>query len=230
MDETDMTELRGRHGITLGSSITGPATTSMHALKYNFQPSTIDPSRPSTLSGDSGGDYTLLVPSKEGQAHVFRGPETAGKEIDCVLIYDASTGSYVLERIGSVLRLDHQRHAQVAATETEEPGEKEIKRGPDPDRHPEAEPKVVVEEREDAVPGVVDEEHEEEEDDDDDDDEELDDFANLLESTLDASTQKSSSASNVQNEGGKIHTPIARRPSENTRNVARDDESSEDED
>lgn len=106
--------LSGSHPVSLGSSFRRPAKHSpYHSLRYNFQPSTVDNSLPSSLSGgsvDGTGEYSLLVPSKDAkQGHLFKGSQTQQKEVECLLIWDEDSQSYRLEKLGSVLRLEHQR-------------------------------------------------------------------------------------------------------------------------
>lgn len=118
MGSSSGTDLSGVHALTLGSSFSRPAQSSPFvSLRYNFQPGTLDNSVPSTLSGGSAdrhGEYTLTVPSKDTrQGHVFKGSQVQQKEVDCLLIWDEESSSYKLEKLGSILRLEHQR-AQVA--------------------------------------------------------------------------------------------------------------------
>ena len=55
-------------------------------------------------------EYTLTVPSTDGGAqHTFKGTQQAQKDVDCVLIFNEATNSYRLERLDTLLRLDHQR-------------------------------------------------------------------------------------------------------------------------
>lgn len=121
-------DLKGRHPVVIGSSLTADTQDSPYvAFKYNFRPGTMDTSRPATLTGgstDGTGEYTLSVPSRdEGPSHVFKSTQAPQKDIDCLLIYDEETQSYRLERLSSVLRMDHQRsHGSTASTSTQRDG------------------------------------------------------------------------------------------------------------
>ena len=76
----------------------------------NFQPGTIDHSQDGSISAD-GDDLSLTLPAVQGQSgdHYYKGSRQALKDVDCVLLYDDETDSYVLERLASMTRFEHQR-------------------------------------------------------------------------------------------------------------------------
>lgn len=128
-----MEKVSGSHEIVLGSSFRPPtrhdttATTTYHGIKLNFQPGTLDHGRHALLSSShvvgssstsSAPEYTLTVPSREDetQQHIFKGTQVAGRDVDCLLIWSEARQQYVLERIDSVLRLEHQRPGPSATT------------------------------------------------------------------------------------------------------------------
>ncbi|KAK9236642.1 RNA polymerase II transcription elongation factor-domain-containing protein [Lipomyces kononenkoae] len=80
-------------------------------LKYNFKPDSIDDTRQSTLTR-SGSEFTLESPGvQNGESFVFTGQHTATKDIDCLLVYDKETESFVLHHVSGIIRLKSQRSA-----------------------------------------------------------------------------------------------------------------------
>ncbi|ORY77808.1 RNA polymerase II transcription elongation factor-domain-containing protein [Protomyces lactucae-debilis] len=115
-------EPKGRHSVTLGSSMTDVRSAEQHVgLRFNFQPGTMDRARAGYLSGGPE-EYTVAVPntSDTGSDHIFTGAAQSTKDLDCVLIYDEATSSYRLEHFDGIVRLDHQRgksgHRKTAST------------------------------------------------------------------------------------------------------------------
>ncbi|KAK9322224.1 RNA polymerase II transcription elongation factor-domain-containing protein [Lipomyces orientalis] len=80
-------------------------------LKYNFKPDSIDDSRPSTLTR-SGLEFTLESPGiQNGESFFFNGQHSETKDIDCLLVYDKETESFVLHHVSGIIRLKPQRSA-----------------------------------------------------------------------------------------------------------------------
>ncbi|KAK9367019.1 RNA polymerase II transcription elongation factor-domain-containing protein [Lipomyces kononenkoae] len=78
-------------------------------LKYNFKPDSIDDTRPSTLTR-SGSEFTLESPGvQNGESFFFTGQHTATKDVDCLLVYDKDTESFVLHHVSGIIRLKPQR-------------------------------------------------------------------------------------------------------------------------
>lgn len=242
----------GTHKVTLSPSFLNASRTDAPddeyvAMRYTFQPSTLDHTAPSSLSVSKGGEVILSRPSKDHGAHVFKGIEVPAKEVDCLLIYDDGSGTYRLEQMGSVVRLEHQRVSgmQPSSQSREERSDEKdggrISRKEAASRETEAEADVRSHPST-SKPGSNSESHrmvvppssatftkgeekikravKETEEEEEQDDEDLDDLAHLLESTLDesSSTTIPTSANHA--------APSKRLDGRNEK----DDESSEDED
>ncbi|KAK9332970.1 RNA polymerase II transcription elongation factor-domain-containing protein [Lipomyces starkeyi] len=78
-------------------------------LKYNFKPDSIDDCRQSILTR-SGSEFTLESPGvKNGESYFFNGQHTETRDIDCLLVYDKETESFVLHHVSGIIRLKPQR-------------------------------------------------------------------------------------------------------------------------
>ncbi|BFZ55018.1 hypothetical protein PYCC9005_002056 [Savitreella phatthalungensis] len=96
------------------SNLNSTSSSLLHGIKYNFQPGTLDLTKPGLLKSSSSGTsgeetLTLTLHGQSGEQHVYRGTRQPMKDVDCVLVYDEATQSYTLERLGTMARLDHQR-------------------------------------------------------------------------------------------------------------------------
>lgn len=166
------------------------------ALRYNFQPSTLDGTLPSTISS-SGGEYIVTRPSTDaGHVHTFKGSLVAPRptkkksssssssndnnnddELDCVLVLDETTGTYTLHPLSAILRLDHVRPSTLNQTVPVSKSTEKVETKPRPPPPPATTTTTTIRNESKTVVEEIDEE-----------DEDLDDLANLLESTLDESS------------------------------------------
>ncbi|KAL8291367.1 hypothetical protein RQP46_002345 [Phenoliferia psychrophenolica] len=101
------------HEVRFGDSFVSPSSAaSFLSVRYSAKPSSLDDSRPGTLSGSATSSTALFTsfPSKtEGGDHWFSGSIAPAKEVDCVLLWDEATQSYTLERLESTVKLSHER-------------------------------------------------------------------------------------------------------------------------
>ncbi|KAL1747737.1 RNA polymerase II transcription elongation factor-domain-containing protein [Schizophyllum fasciatum] len=120
----------GRHSVSLGSSLskalqarknrTGPPKPSkfdkyFYSVRYNHKPSSIDTSKSGHVvrhSENRDFPVTLHQPSKDGKSLEWQGQEANPAEWTCVLVYDAQTQSYVLEKVESSLNMTYVRRTQ----------------------------------------------------------------------------------------------------------------------
>ncbi|PVF94757.1 hypothetical protein CPB86DRAFT_808413 [Serendipita vermifera] len=117
---------KGTHNITIGSSIrrslanlhagsphrAQPSGNDFVAMRYNLKPPSVANATGSLMpvGGHSQRDsFQLELNAETGERHSFHARSETKKEVDCVLFYDASTGTLVLERLDSLLSLTHQR-------------------------------------------------------------------------------------------------------------------------
>ncbi|KAJ8330427.1 hypothetical protein QVD99_007762 [Batrachochytrium dendrobatidis] len=85
-----------------------------HTLKYLLRPDHVDYSKPGVLAKEADNqNWTVtlpgLQPSEPNQQ--FTSPLVSSKEVECILIYDPETKSYVLEHINSNFNLNPQRRS-----------------------------------------------------------------------------------------------------------------------
>ncbi|KAG7096539.1 hypothetical protein E1B28_003966 [Marasmius oreades] len=131
----------GRHRVNIGSSLVRalkarkgdppPQKRSnlpdrdFYALRYNFKPSSIDPTKSGNMEvkRNKDGPSTLIVehPAQPSGLHVYRGREDPAKEWACVLIFDEETGSYTLEKIESFVSLEHIERRPQSLTAVSQP-------------------------------------------------------------------------------------------------------------
>ncbi|KAK9377283.1 RNA polymerase II transcription elongation factor-domain-containing protein [Lipomyces chichibuensis] len=107
----------GEYPVTTGIGFGKQQSISEQAfeLKYNFKPDSIDDSRQSILTR-SGSEFTLESPGvKKGESYFFNGQHTETRDIDCLLVYDKETESFVLHHVSGIIRLKPQRSVPKAA-------------------------------------------------------------------------------------------------------------------
>ncbi|PIL36699.1 hypothetical protein GSI_00388 [Ganoderma sinense ZZ0214-1] len=121
----------GRHQVHLGASLArtlkarqsapGPtkstkpkAEREFYSFRYNFKPESIDVTRSGTIETrrpkEEGGPSTVTVvrPSQQNDTGIsFVGTENPAKEFECVLVYDEGTGFITLEKLDSLITLNH---------------------------------------------------------------------------------------------------------------------------
>lgn len=87
-----------------------------HSFRYNFKPSSVDPSARGKVSVKKFNDATTVSverPSTQpGETYTFTGSEIHAKEWECVLIYDDSQDTYTLEKLDSHTALNYERKPQ----------------------------------------------------------------------------------------------------------------------
>ncbi|KAG8761425.1 hypothetical protein FRC14_003838 [Serendipita sp. 396] len=116
---------RGTHNVLIGSSMRRSLTTAKPeraqgaqpsrndfvAMRYNFKPQGVANATGSLVPTGAYAQkdsYQLELSSDTGEQHSFNARSEPKKEVDCVLFYDPSTGTLVLERLDSLLTLTHQ--------------------------------------------------------------------------------------------------------------------------
>lgn len=126
---------RGVHNITLGSSIrrslASPRANAVQAaqssrnefvaMRYNVKPPGVVNATGSLAPAATYAhkdSFQMELSSETGEQHSFSARSETKKELDCVLFYDASTGTLVLERLDSLLVLTHQRAASATGPPT----------------------------------------------------------------------------------------------------------------
>ncbi|KAF8663570.1 hypothetical protein AX16_000914 [Volvariella volvacea WC 439] len=116
---------RGKCPVQIGTSLTkslnarsgNPAKSKFdrdfYAFKYNLKPPSIDTSKPGTLHVKQGQESTSVQveysSTQPGEIHPFSGSLVQAKEYECVLIYDEETGTCILEKLDSLITLQHER-------------------------------------------------------------------------------------------------------------------------
>ncbi|KAK9450077.1 RNA polymerase II transcription elongation factor-domain-containing protein [Limtongia smithiae] len=92
------------------------------AVRYKFKPDSIDSGKPAVLRRSNSppraeSTFILDVPgTQKGEKVVFTGPHAEGKDVDCLLVYDENTGSFVLHHLSGILRLQVSRSQQKNGT------------------------------------------------------------------------------------------------------------------
>ncbi|KAH6578497.1 hypothetical protein BASA61_000255 [Batrachochytrium salamandrivorans] len=94
-------------------------SSSYHTFRYQLRPDHVDYTKEGVLSKEvEGQNWTLDLPSLQpNEPHQqFSAPLAPGKEIDCILVFDPDSQSYVLARVSSSFNLIAvRRSAQSAA-------------------------------------------------------------------------------------------------------------------
>ncbi|ETW84529.1 hypothetical protein HETIRDRAFT_473198 [Heterobasidion irregulare TC 32-1] len=90
-----------------------------YSFRYNFKPESIDPTKPGTIEVQQGKEGTGVrverPTSQLNEAHEFEGDEKPAKDFECVLIYDPGMGTYTLEKLDSLISLNHKRRVTTRA-------------------------------------------------------------------------------------------------------------------
>ncbi|KAL1727461.1 RNA polymerase II transcription elongation factor-domain-containing protein [Schizophyllum commune] len=128
--ETPWLPASGRHSVSVGNSLakalqarknrTGPPPPSKfdkfwYSVRYNHKPSSIDTSKAGHVvrhSENRDFPVTLQQPSKDGKTLEWQGQEANPAEWTCVLIYDSTTQSYILEKVESSLSMTYVRRTE----------------------------------------------------------------------------------------------------------------------
>ncbi|UZJ56969.1 hypothetical protein CBS101457_006289 [Exobasidium rhododendri] len=93
---------------------------SLVSIKYNFRPPSIEPSSPGYLysTNKQNSQWSLEYDMREREeerrgsrssAQGFQGSITSSKDVDCVLVWDEDSQSYLLEQIDSTLSFRYDR-------------------------------------------------------------------------------------------------------------------------
>ncbi|KIY45144.1 hypothetical protein FISHEDRAFT_61320 [Fistulina hepatica ATCC 64428] len=124
--------VQGLHQVNIGSSLTRalkarngmPAAKSkfperdFYSFRYNFKPPSVDATKPGNLSITRSGDTsqaTVTQPSQTGDTHMFIGSASPAKEVDCILIYDEETQTFMLEKLDSYMSLKYEKKISAQA-------------------------------------------------------------------------------------------------------------------
>ncbi|OJT13391.1 hypothetical protein TRAPUB_10157 [Trametes pubescens] len=118
----------GRHEINIGTSLMrslkarkgGPVKNSkakpdreFYSFRYNFKPESVDPTKPGSIeikAKEEEGHSSVRVtrPSTQNETGVnYVGSGRPAKDVDCVLIYDEELQTFTLEKIETLLTLQH---------------------------------------------------------------------------------------------------------------------------
>ncbi|KAI8840238.1 RNA polymerase II transcription elongation factor-domain-containing protein [Chytridium lagenaria] len=93
--------------VTVSLALLDPSTADQHpkyaAITHKFKPDSIDYTKPGSLV-NANETWTLEFASQEEGAQKFTVEEVPGKDIECLLFYDASTNTYTLEPLDSTIR------------------------------------------------------------------------------------------------------------------------------
>ncbi|ODQ66317.1 hypothetical protein NADFUDRAFT_45817 [Nadsonia fulvescens var. elongata DSM 6958] len=86
-------------------------------VRYSFHPDSMNPQKPISLSKEKD-EYILeteTVSSADPPLHVFSGKATTAKDLECVLIYNDSSGQFELRPLSTTLRVqpDKQRQQKI---------------------------------------------------------------------------------------------------------------------
>ncbi|BFZ63307.1 hypothetical protein YB2330_004429 [Saitoella coloradoensis] len=104
--------------VNVGASILDPGRPEappLFAVHHRFIPTSADNTRPSRLYGGPE-QYDLEIPGRNGkEPQSFEGTREAQNDVDCVLIYNEETGEYQLERLDSILHMNHVRGARAGS-------------------------------------------------------------------------------------------------------------------
>ncbi|ODQ54739.1 hypothetical protein SAICODRAFT_64505 [Saitoella complicata NRRL Y-17804] len=104
--------------VNVGASILDPGrpeASPFFAVHHRFIPTSADNIRPSRLHGGPE-HYDLEIPGRNGkESQSFEGTREAQNDVDCVLIYNEETGEYTLERLDSILHMNHVRGARASS-------------------------------------------------------------------------------------------------------------------
>ncbi|KAM0747937.1 hypothetical protein T439DRAFT_328598 [Meredithblackwellia eburnea MCA 4105] len=107
--------------VNLGSTFLSPSSgDSLYSFRFSQKPASLDAVASGTVSGNPNVPNALFASfpavhsgsapqGSNEHEHWFSGSVVAAKEVDCVLIWDDTTGSYKLERLDSSVRLNHER-------------------------------------------------------------------------------------------------------------------------
>ncbi|KAK9479635.1 RNA polymerase II transcription elongation factor-domain-containing protein [Lipomyces japonicus] len=91
--------------ISLSDKFLSKKEDDLYAFKYSFKPDSIDVTKASVLS-KSGSDYTLESSGVQNdEKFYFDGQVSDAKDVECLLVYDEQSQSFVLHRLSNVVRL-----------------------------------------------------------------------------------------------------------------------------
>ncbi|KAH0586902.1 ELL-associated factor 1 [Termitomyces sp. J132] len=80
-----------------------------YSFRYNFKPLSVDSDKRGRITVGSSSNVTVERPSSQSsEAHKWTGQEAPAQEWDCILIYDETQKSFILEKLESGLALTHQ--------------------------------------------------------------------------------------------------------------------------
>ncbi|XP_040574028.1 uncharacterized protein [Lepeophtheirus salmonis] len=105
--------------LNIGSSFRENST--FHTIRYDFKPASVDPSKMGVLSvgGDSNSSVSVNVPHMNGTGNThFGGHAKESNKRECILIFDAETGEFTLEKISSQILLKKTRPEKGAPPES----------------------------------------------------------------------------------------------------------------
>nr|KAJ3419812.1 hypothetical protein HK105_006477 [Polyrhizophydium stewartii] len=85
----------------------------LHTFRYDSKPESAELARSGEFAPDpAGGAWTLVLDSAQGDERThFAALPAASKDVDCLLIFDPETQTFVLERVDSAFQLRLQRRA-----------------------------------------------------------------------------------------------------------------------
>ncbi|TFK56198.1 hypothetical protein OE88DRAFT_1652841 [Heliocybe sulcata] len=107
--------LRARRGASNPPKRGGIPDRNFHCCRYNFKPESIDLTRPGAIEVKKGNATVERGSTLPGESHLFLGPETPSKDVECVLIYDEELGRFTLEKLDSVVTLHYERRITAPA-------------------------------------------------------------------------------------------------------------------
>ncbi|RPD62013.1 hypothetical protein L226DRAFT_535387 [Lentinus tigrinus ALCF2SS1-7] len=103
--------LKARKGVPVDAKA-AKYSREFYSFRYNFKPESVDTTKAGTIevkkTETGSSNVTVVRPSTQNEHGVnYTGTETNAREFDCVLIYDEQTGTFLLEKLDTMVVLQH---------------------------------------------------------------------------------------------------------------------------